>query len=192
MYSLFSFLPEQTCFIFRPAIKLTNLLHFLAFFGQIATQCIQEIHFALSVNFGFSKEMAPVGHSFTHRPQEVHFPFAAGLNGTPPYSRYGFFPGNCGVICVSLFCMILAANSNNSFSSCRSGRPVPNWCIKECSATASIPAIHTKPDASRTSCSSNKVSSIARFPNTTARIAFVPSAFTFRNISTTTDGTRPP
>ena len=25
-YNLFSFLPEQTFFIFRPAIKLTNLL----------------------------------------------------------------------------------------------------------------------------------------------------------------------
>ena len=113
MYNLFSFLPEQTFFIFRPAIKLTNLLHFLAFFGQIATQCIQEIHLALSVIFGLSKGMAPVGHSFTHRPQEVHFPLATGLNGTPPYSRYGMFPGNCGVLCVSLLCMILAANSKN-------------------------------------------------------------------------------
>ena len=38
----------------------------------------------------------------------------------------------------------------------------------------------------------NRVSSIIRFPNTATRIAFVPSAFTLRNISVTTDGMRPP
>ena len=189
---MFSFLPEQTFFIFRPAIKLTNLLQFLAFFGQTATQCIQEMHLSLSVSFGLFKGIAPVGHSFAHRSQEVHFPFATGLRGTPPYSRYGLFPGNLGVLCISTLSMIFVANSSNSFSSCRSGRPVPNWCIRECSATASMPAIHTKPNASRTSCNSNKVSSIARFPNTATRIAFVPFPLTLRNISVTTEGIRPP
>ena len=123
---MFSFLPEQTFFIFRPAIKLTNLLQFLAFFGQTATQCIQEMHLSLSVSFGLFKGIAPVGHSFAHRSQEVHFPFATGLRGTPPYSRYGLFPGNLGVLCISTLSMIFVANSSNSFPSARSGRRLMN------------------------------------------------------------------
>ena len=68
---MFSFLPEQTFFIFCPAIKLANLLQSLAFFGQTATQCIQEMHLSLSVSFGLFKGIAPAGHSFVHRPQEL-------------------------------------------------------------------------------------------------------------------------
>ncbi len=63
------------------------------FCGQMETQRIQEMHFFTSVSDGRSGGIAPTGHFFAQIPQPVQDFFVLGFIGTPPYSRYGRFPG---------------------------------------------------------------------------------------------------
>ena len=62
-YSRFSFLPAQCFFSFCPAARVSSILQLLAFWGHRDTQCIQEMHFSLSVSCGWSRGIAPTGHS---------------------------------------------------------------------------------------------------------------------------------
>lgn len=77
----------QTAFIFLDAIFSINELTVRAFWGQIWTHLMQEIHRFSVVFFGLFRGIAPTGQAFAQSPQRVHFTLDFGFMGTPWYSR---------------------------------------------------------------------------------------------------------
>ena len=72
MNSSLFFLSEQAFLIAIAAIETMAAFTLRAVCGHKETQRIQEIHFLLSVSFGFSLLMACAGHFSVQRQHRVH------------------------------------------------------------------------------------------------------------------------
>ena len=144
----FGFRPDNRFFIFRDAATKKTGFSFRIPFGQAAIHPIQLIHLLLSPVRILFLLIAPVG-------QKSHdFPASAGSTcfGTTFRLLAGVYTMTARHEIISRqfffseesFPSISSANFFNSLLSSSSGRPLPNWRMIECSATAATEAITLK------------------------------------------------